>query len=127
MLPIIIPIACLILSFIFMLMYDKIQNWQVSGEGLRWIGGILLFITLFATPLTRLTINQELAEREAFEMTLQNARENGLNNYENAAITTRIADWNEYQAKIQYFRNKKLQPWTGIFIPKKVDEMKMIE
>ena len=74
-------------------------------EGWGWVmitffGGLLL---IHSIPFCLASYEYEtfIEKRNAFEATLENARENG-NEYETAAIVKEVADWNVKLAVIKY-------------------------
>lgn len=74
---------------------------EVLGIVVMCISAFLLFIHLLIWPFV--TYNYELfvAQRDAFEQTLNDARENG-NEYETAAIVKDVAEWNQLLAASKY-------------------------
>lgn len=64
-----------------------------------------------------------VAERDAFELTLKNAREMG-NEYEVAAITKEVAEWNILLAKAKY---KKNHWFLSQYIDERVESLEPIK
>lgn len=81
-------------------------TWDFEGLGIAMIliFGIYLFFHAIAWGLVGYNHDIFVQKRNAFEMTLKNARENG-NEYETAAIVKEVAAWNMKLA-VDKFDNK---------------------
>jgi predicted membrane protein len=118
---IIIPlIICIAFILLAVFVQDHYDIWATVLATL--FGVIAIFIFLFAV-VKPLEIKEEIKQFKAFEHTLINARENStLSAVERAAILSKIAEWNEWLADVQY-RNT----WLINAVPDDVNDLKPIK
>ena len=76
-------------------------DYEVLGIIMCLIFGLWLIIHFFAWGLVSYKYGLFVEKRNAFEQTLQFARENG-NEYETAAIVKDVAEWNQKLAEYKY-------------------------
>lgn len=76
-------------------------DYEVLGIIMCLIFGLWLIIHFFAWGLVSYKYGLFVEKRNAFEQTLQVARENG-NEYETAAIVKDVAEWNQKLAEYKY-------------------------
>ena len=93
----------------------------------RWaVIGILVFILLFGVALwlgVYYDVKGEIREFEACREVLESARANpAISPYELAAIQTKVSEWNEWLASIQYRRGLVF----GFFLPGEIDGLEPI-
>jgi hypothetical protein len=79
-------------------------NYEVLGIIMCVIFGLWLIIHSFCWGLVSYEYGLFVEKRNAFEYTLQVARENG-NEYETAAIVKEVAQWNVKLAEYKYDNN----------------------
>jgi hypothetical protein len=123
MLLLIFPLALIVAGLIWWAIQEW-SEWDMLHEILMIFGSVFLFMMLVALPLSRLKTKANIFELKAFEQTVQSARANELTELERAALTQKIAEWNQWIAKEQYFKSKKA--WLGIYIPNEVNGLKPI-
>jgi hypothetical protein len=76
-------------------------DYDLLGESMCFLFGLLFIIHIFAWGTTSYRYNQFVAQRNAFEQTLQEARKSG-NVYETAAIVKEVTQWNVDLAEQKY-------------------------
>lgn len=94
------------------------DGYELFGVGFTVVGGIFLIIFLMLLPLNRYLTNVEISGFKSVEQTIQDARMNG-DNIENTAFLIKIAEKNEWLAKIQHRNNTVLRLWY----PNEVDKL----
>ena len=68
------------------------------------------------------SVKKRVAEREAFRVTLDNARANGTE-LENATILKDVAEWNEWLVGVKMDN----EFWYDMYIPNDVDTMTLLK
>lgn len=121
MLTLIIITALLMVGFILLSYYgqNEYEIWATMGSILT---GILLAVLLVVYVANPLMVKIDIKKFKSFELTLENSRTSTLSEYERAAIQTKIADWNEWLADVQYRKT-----WIINTIPDEVNQLKPIK
>jgi hypothetical protein len=105
---IIIIISAVVFAAGIRLMYS--YKYDEYGFALTVIGGLTLFVCLALLLGVRSDERSELAKIKAFEITLSEARLNG-SDVERAAISQKIAEWNEKIAAVKYWNEGTFDIW----------------
>jgi len=106
------------------IIWHEIDAYNEGGMIMGVLGAIFLGIVLIALPFVRIGVEGDIREVKALERTIEFAREHDQK-LENAAILMKVADTNEWIARVQFFKNEKTF-WFGVFIPKEINELKPI-
>ena len=100
------------------------SDWEVGAWISVVLGGILTITFIAVLYFNPISIKKVLYQRDAFIQTIEDSRMGEMSDFERAAITKEIADWNEWLVGVQ-FNNKR---WEGrIFIPDLIDDVKPIK
>lgn len=129
---ILIAFGIILLGFLFMWIYKKWEEPKCNFDDSWWVaamtswvfGGLFLFILLIVIPIQRFDVKANIQEYEAFKKTVQISRLNELSEYERAAITKDVADWNQWIARAKYYNNTF---WFGVYWPNEVDKLEPFE
>ena len=97
-----------LLGFVFLGIYLVKTSDYLDTTGKEIIGfltivlfGVVLVVHVISLSLVTYEYNSFVVKRDSFQQTLKNARENG-NEYETAAITKNVAEWNVKLAQSKY-------------------------
>ena len=96
---------------------------DLSGFILSVVCGVCLFFALILLPTNYYEGKGDIQEYYALEQTINNARSNGANDIERAALTSKIAETNMWLASTQYWNNTIFD----IYIPDDVMELKVLQ
>jgi hypothetical protein len=96
--------------------------WDVNLGVTSFLFGIGFILAVLVWVLAPLQYKSEIKQFEAFKTTLSNARELDLSEYERAAIQSKIADWNEWLADIQY-----KDTWLINCVPDEINDLEPIK
>jgi hypothetical protein len=100
MITFIILLAFIILG-IYLAKTHDFDGWDFVGMMFATVGGICIVIHLLAWGLRSYDYELFFTQRQAFEMTLHDARQNN-NPLEVATIVGKVAEWNEELASSKY-------------------------
>jgi len=101
----------------------KSYDFEILGAILTTIFGCYLIIHLLIWSLASYDYNIFIEKRNAFELTLKTARENGRE-LEAAAITKEISEWNQILASSKYSNKIFL---LSDYIDDRIETLKPIE
>ena len=110
-----------LIGFAIMGFTDNYDDAHFAGGLVATIAGVILLLALVAIPLTKLEIHAGIQQVEAVRLTVEAARENGAT-LESAAIQIKVAEMNEWIARIQYYRTTVFDIWY----PTEIDALKPI-
>ena len=104
-------LGLLFIMFIGYVLCTKFEKVDIVGIVLIAISVFILAGFLMGIPVVRLDENSKIKAYYAFEETLEMARSSEIGEVERASLTVKIAEWNEYIAKIQYQNDTVLDWW----------------
>ena len=93
-----------------------------GGVILTLLSGCFLVVALAGFPVEHIQTKAEIVEYEATRQTLESARKNG-NDWELAAIQTRVIESNRWLLKKQYYNSTIFDIW----IPDAIDKVEIIK
>lgn len=103
---------------ILCIMHDE----YAVASGVLGVFAVVLFLWLSSIPIARLSVLSEIEQFNAFKASIEVARTEEVTEYENAALTMRVAKWNEWLATKQNIGRKYFPLQT----PKVVDSLEPI-
>jgi len=99
------------------------DDWDTAPVGIAAIiFAVMLVFVLAAWPFIYQGVSATIAEVEAIQETVDNARVTG-NNFENVAMQQEIIKLNRKLANAKSYNNV----WFGCFVPNKIDNVKLIK
>tara|TARA_R110000868_G_scaffold76573_5_gene220151 strand:- start:520 stop:888 length:369 start_codon:yes stop_codon:yes gene_type:complete len=122
MVTLVVLITLIALGIFSVNRYDSFLG-EVGGILLSISAAIGLLFHLIAFGLVGYNFNQFVAQRDAFELTLNNSREGG-NEYEAAAIIKEVATWNIQLAQMKYDNSTLL---ADQYIDDRVEDLEPIK
>ena len=123
MLTLIVLIVLLIAGIIINSKASELSGLEVFAQILIVISGLLLLIHIIVWPVTHFETNVDIAKIEAFEITIEESRQN-VSEFERAAILQDIAEWNE---KIVTYQMCNKNWFLDQYIPDSVDDLKLLK
>jgi len=114
-------ISILVVLIIVGIIIDK-YTYNNIGEPVAVISGVVLVFILIPFPPVFYGTKSEIMQFKSIKITVQNARNNGVN-IENAAIQQKIIDANKWLANYQYWNNTIFD----IYIPDEIMELEPLE
>ena len=76
-----------------------------------FLGGILTFIILLLFAIIPMQYKGDVEKLKAFKSTIETSRLPEMSSIERAALTQKIAEWNEWIAETKYYNGTILGDW----------------
>jgi uncharacterized membrane protein len=100
------------------ILWARMSYYSEGGAIIAFIAGILLLMVLIILPIEYHSTMSAIDKYNATELTIENARENGVD-IENAALQQKIIDINQWLAGKKYWN----ETMFDIFIPDEVMDL----